>query len=69
LADLGPVNVSFFYLLLCGGNIDLNTLSPVIKCGLVGDGRLCRFTAPISDHPGGLAVSSGQIASTGASIK
>jgi threonine dehydratase len=56
-------------LLLCGGNIDPNILSRVIERGLVADGRLCRFTAVISDRPGGLAVLSRQIASSGASIK
>lgn len=56
-------------LLLCGGNIDPNVLSRVIERGLVADGRLCRFTATISDRPGGLADLSAQIASTGASIK
>jgi threonine dehydratase len=56
-------------LLLCGGNIDPNVLSRVIERGLVADGRLCRFTAVISDRPGGLADLTTQIASTGASIK
>lgn len=56
-------------LLLCGGNIDPNILGRVIERGLVADGRLCRFTAVISDRPGGLAVLSRQIAATGASIK
>ncbi|MBA2431710.1 MAG: threonine ammonia-lyase [Chthoniobacterales bacterium] len=56
-------------LLLCGGNIDPNVLSRVIERGLVADGRLCRFTAVISDRPGGLADLTSQIASTGASIK
>jgi threonine dehydratase len=56
-------------LLLCGGNIDPNVLSRVIERGLVGDGRLCRFTAVISDRPGGLALLSKQIAAAGASIK
>src|SRR5947199_406770 len=42
-------------LLLCGGNIDPNVLSRVIESGLVADGRLGRFTAVISDRPGGLA--------------
>jgi threonine dehydratase len=56
-------------LLLCGGNIDPNILSRVIERGLVGDGRLCRFTAVISDRPGGLALLSEQIAAGGASIK
>lgn len=56
-------------LLLCGGNIDPNMLGRVIERGLVADGRLCRFTAVISDRPGGLAILSKQIATTGASIK
>ena len=56
-------------LLLCGGNIDPNVLSRVIERGLVADGRLGRFTAIISDRPGGLADLAAQIASTGASIK
>ena len=56
-------------LLLCGGNIDPNVLSRVIERGLVADGRLGRFTAVISDRPGGLAELAAQIAATGASIK
>ena len=56
-------------LLFSGGNIDPNVLSRVIERGLVADGRLCRFTAVISDRPGGLADLAAQIASTGASIK
>jgi threonine dehydratase len=56
-------------LLLCGGNIDPNVLSRVIERGLVADGRLGRFSAVISDRPGGLADLAKQIASTGASIK
>jgi len=54
---------------LCGGNIDPNILSRVIERGLVADGRLCRFSAVISDRPGGLAVLSKQIAAAGGSIK
>ena len=56
-------------LLLCGGNIDPNVLSRVVERGLVADGRLARFTAVISDRPGGLADLAAQIAATGASIK
>ncbi len=56
-------------LLLCGGNIDPNVLSRVVERGLVTDGRLSRFTAVISDRPGGLADLTTQIASSGASIK
>jgi threonine dehydratase len=53
---------------LCGGNIDLNTLGRVIERGLASDGRLCRFTATISDRPGGLAKFAGLIAEEGASV-
>lgn len=56
-------------LLLCGGNIDPNVLSRVIERALVSDGRLARFTATISDRPGGLADLATQIAAAGASIK
>jgi threonine dehydratase len=56
-------------LLLCGGNIDPNVLSRVIERGLVADGRLGRFTAVISDRPGGLADLAAQIASAGVSVK
>src|SRR5438105_10095597 len=56
-------------LLLCGGNIDPNVLSRVIERGLVQDGRLCRFSAVISDRPGGLADLAAQIAAAGASVK
>ena len=56
-------------ILLCGGNIDPNVLSRVVERGLVADGRLCRFTAMISDRPGGLADLAAQIAASGASVK
>ena len=56
-------------LVLSGGNIDLNILDRVIEVGLVHDARICRFTAVITDRPGGLAGLAGLIASTGASIK
>jgi threonine dehydratase len=56
-------------LVLCGGNIDPTMLSRVIEHGLVADGRLCRFTATISDRPGGLARLAQAIAATGASVK
>ena len=55
--------------MLSGGNIDLNILDRVIEIGLVHDSRICRFTALITDRPGGLAGLAGLIASTGASIK
>jgi threonine dehydratase len=56
-------------LLVGGGNIDPAILSRVIEQGLVHDGRLSRFTARISDRPGGLAELSRVIATAGASIK
>lgn len=55
-------------LVLSGGNIDLNILGRVIEVGLVRDARICRFTAVITDRPGGLAAFAGLIASAGASI-
>lgn len=56
-------------LALCGGNIDPNILDRVIEKGLVVDGRLSRFTAVISDRPGGLAKLARLLAEAGASIK
>lgn len=56
-------------LLLTGGNIDPMVLSRVIEKGLATDGRLWRFTAVISDRPGGLARFAQLIADTGASIE
>jgi len=56
-------------LLFCGGNIDPTILSRVIEKGLVADGRLGRFSAIISDRPGGLAALAQVIAAAGASIK
>ena len=56
-------------LVVCGGNIDPAILSRVIEKGLVHDGRLARFTALISDRPGGLAELTRVIAASGASIK
>lgn len=56
-------------LCLCGGNIDLTTLGKIIDKGLAMDNRLCRFTAMVSDRPGGIAEFTSIIASTGASVK
>jgi threonine dehydratase len=56
-------------LILSGGNIDPMILNRVIEKGLVTDGRLCRFTAVVSDRPGGLAHLAQLIAQTGASVK
>ena len=56
-------------LCLCGGNIDLMILHRLIETGLVADGRLVRFTATISDRPGGLAQLAKVIGECGASIQ
>lgn len=56
-------------ILLSGGNIDSTILGRIIEKGLVADGRLYRFTAIISDRPGGLARMAQLVADTGASIK
>ena len=53
---------------LCGGNIDTPILGRVLERGLASDGRLYRFTATISDRPGGLARFAGLLAETSASI-
>jgi threonine dehydratase len=53
----------------CGGNIDPMVLNRVMERGLVADGRLSRFSAVISDRPGGLATLTRVIASVGASVK
>lgn len=54
---------------LCGGNIDLTLISRVIEKGMVADGRLCRFSARISDRPGGLAQFALAVSSCDAAIK
>jgi threonine dehydratase len=56
-------------LLLTGGNIDLTILPRLIDAALVKDGRLARFTAVISDRPGGLAQFTAVLAQCGASVK
>jgi threonine dehydratase len=66
LADLAGKKV---VLVLTGGNIDLTILSRLIESALVVDGRLVRFTAVISDRPGGLARLTSLIAEAGASVK
>ena len=55
--------------LLCGGNIDTNTLGNTLERGLVNDGRLCRFSVVVPDRPGGIAGLTAVIAEVGASIK
>lgn len=56
-------------MVFCGGNIDPGVLGRVIEHALVQDGRLTRFTAVISDRPGGLMALASAVASVGASIK
>jgi threonine dehydratase len=56
-------------LLLCGGNIDVTTISRVIDRGLAAEGRLCRVYARLLDRPGALANLSAVLAATGASIQ
>jgi threonine dehydratase len=53
---------------LCGGNIDTTILGRVLARGLAHDGRLCRFSATISERPGGLARFASLIAEEGASV-
>ena len=53
---------------LTGGNIDTSTLGKVLERGLAHDGRLFRFTATISDRPGGMARFASVLAEEGASI-
>jgi len=39
---------------LCGGNIDLNTLTNVVMRGLVETGRYCKIKTVLEDRPGSL---------------
>lgn len=55
-------------LTLCGGNVDLTVLHRLIEIGMVADGRLVRFSAQISDRPGGLAALTRLISEVDASI-
>lgn len=56
-------------LLLCGGNIDLTIVARLIDAALVADGRLARFTAEISDRPGGLAKFAALLTEIGVSVQ
>lgn len=55
--------------LLCGGNIDTTVLGRVIDRGLAADQRLIRFSATVSDRPGGIARLAKDMADIGVSIK
>lgn len=54
--------------ILCGGNIDTTMLGRIIQRGLAVDGRICRFSAHISDRPGGLAAFTKVLADLGVSV-
>jgi threonine dehydratase len=54
--------------ILCGGNIDTTMLGRIIQRGMAVDGRMCRFSARISDRPGGLAAFSQTLADEGVSV-
>jgi threonine dehydratase len=54
---------------LCGGNIDTTVLGRVIDRGLAADQRLVRFSATVSDRPGGIATLSRDMADMGVSVK
>ena len=56
-------------LLLCGGNIDTTVLGRCLERGLAVDGRLIKFSATVSDRPGGIAELCGLLARLGVSIK
>jgi threonine dehydratase len=55
--------------LLCGGNVDTTVLGRVIDRGLAADQRLIRFSATVSDRPGGIAKLAKDMAELGVSIK
>ena len=54
--------------LLCGGNIDLNTVSSVIDTGLRKNGRLARISVIVGDLPGALANLTREFADAGANV-
>jgi len=54
---------------ICGGNIDTSVLGRIIDRGLASDMRMIRFTATVSDRPGGIAALSKDMADVGVSIK
>lgn len=55
-------------LLLCGGNIDLNTVNSVIDTGLRKHGRLTRISVIVSDLPGALALLTQELADCRANV-
>jgi len=69
----GPLHGKFkgkkVVLPMCGGNIDTTVLGRIIDRGLAADKRLVRFTATVSDRPGGIAQLTKAMADLGLSIK
>ncbi|MEM7645545.1 MAG: pyridoxal-phosphate dependent enzyme, partial [Pseudomonadota bacterium] len=55
-------------IVLCGGNIDLNTVSSVIDTGLRKNGRLARLSVVVSDLPGSLAAMTKEFAEARANV-
>jgi threonine dehydratase len=53
---------------LCGGNIDLNTLTTLIVRGLVATGRYLTLRTELKDHPGALADLIDVVSEEGANI-
>jgi threonine dehydratase len=54
--------------LLCGGNIDMNTLNVVVETGLRRKGRLTRISVIVNDLPGSLAKLTSIMASNKANV-
>lgn len=55
-------------IVLCGGNVDLNTIAKVIERGLSQKGRLTRIRVRVADKPGMLHALTGAIAEKQANI-
>lgn len=55
-------------IVLCGGNIDLNTVSSVIDTGLRKAGRLARISVIVNDLPGELAALTNDFAQMRANV-
>ena len=71
LAALMEGNVSFgdkTCLILSGGNVDMNTISHIIRHGLTKMGRLARLSVVVPDRPGALSQLTRMIASESANI-
>lgn len=54
--------------LLCGGNIDMNTLNVVVETGLRRKGRLMRLSVIVNDLPGSLAKLTATMAQNKANV-